>query len=100
MARLPPAISVPDMAAAPELAVLAALLAVLQIVIDALLATHPALTDDERPYWVKTPDAVPHAASVIANVHRLRRAIHRYQLAVMPSPEPTEPGPADDHIPF
>jgi hypothetical protein len=100
MARRSPAISVPDLVAAPELAVLAALLAVLEIVIDALLAVHPALTDHERPYWIPTPDAVRHAASVLANVHRLRRAVDRYRLAVMPSPEPTDPVPADDHIPF
>jgi hypothetical protein len=100
MARRPPAISVSHLAAAPELAVLAALLAVLDVVVHALLALHPELADHERPYWIKTPNAVRLAASVLRNADELRRAINRYRLAVMPSPQPTAPVPGEHHVPF
>jgi hypothetical protein len=100
MARRSPAISISHLAASPELAVLAALLAVLDIVVSALLAVHPELVDHERPYWIKTPDAVRLAACVLRNANGLRRAINRYRLAVMPSPEPTDPVRGEHHVPF
>ena len=89
--------TVPDLAAAPELAVLAALVGLLDIVAAALLAAHPELADDERPYWIHTPDIVPVAA------HILRRAAARYRLAVTPPPAaelPTSGHDGHDEIPF
>jgi hypothetical protein len=84
----------------PELAVLAALLAVLDVVYFAMLEAHPELADDERPYWIFTPPVVPRAASVLRSVASLRRAVERYRLALVP-PAIAHTPPADDNdIPF
>ncbi len=97
MTRAAPTITIPDIAEAPELAVLAALVAVLDVAGDALLATHPELADHERPYWVETPAIVGVAANVLRRAAGLRRAIARYRQAVAPvTPPPDEPAPGWD----
>jgi hypothetical protein len=78
--------AIPPLTIAPELAVLAALFALLDIASDALYATHPELADDERPYWVPTPVAVSRATAIIRRAAGLRRAVRRYRLAVTSSP--------------
>ncbi len=85
MARLSPVPSVPDLEAAPELAVLTVLLGVLDMVERALLAAYPEFADQERPYWIKTPDAFRLASALLRHADGLRRAVHRYRLAVTPS---------------
>jgi hypothetical protein len=83
--------TLPALAAAPELAVLAALVGLLDIVAAALLAAHPELADDERPYWIPTPDIVLVAARILRRAAGLRRAVARYRLAVTPAtPSPNE----------
>lgn len=92
--------TVPELDNAPELAVLAALLAVIDIVGDALLAAHPDLADHDRPYWYPTPVAIVHAHRLLRCSASLRRAVHRYRLAVTTPPATDEPPSADDGIPF
>jgi hypothetical protein len=100
MKRPPPTITIPELAAVPELAVLAALLAVLDVIDRALLAAHPELADHERPYWILTPAVVPRAASVLRNADSLRRAVARYRLALTHHSATNEPPAGDAEIPF
>jgi hypothetical protein len=95
--------SILEISAAPEMAILTALVALLDIAGDALFVAHPELgdDDDERPYWKPLPPTVPHAGRILRSAASLRRAIRRYRRAVTPAPPPAEdPGPADDHFPF
>jgi hypothetical protein len=84
----------------PELAVLDALLAVLDVVYYALLEAHPELADDERPYWIFTPAIVPRAASILRSASSLRRAVARYRLALVPPSITNAPAADDNDIPF
>lgn len=95
--------TLPALTAAPELAVLAALVALLDFVTDALYAAHPELADDERPYWIPTPAAVPLADNLLRRAAGLHRAVARYRLAVTPTPAaelPTSGHDGHDEIPF
>jgi hypothetical protein len=92
--------TVPELDNAPELAVLAVLLAVIDIAGDALLAAHPDLADHDRPYWFPTPAAIVHAHRLLRCSASLRRAVHRYRVAVAAPPATDEPASGDDGIPF
>lgn len=75
----------PDIAATPELAILAALDAVLELSCYALLAANPEL-DGDNP--APTPQATA-ADRVFHHAHRLQRAVGRYRdLAVKASTPP------------
>ena len=71
-----------DLAAAPELAVLAALQHILELSAFALLAMHPDL--ESEPSYLRPPD--PHAVladQVIRLATRLEEATARYRAAVL-----------------
>src|SRR5215831_17248724 len=100
MTRTPPAISVAELDAAPELGVLAALLAVLDVADTALLAAHPELADHDRHYWIPTSRFVRQAASVIHHAAALRHVISEYRREVT-RPDESEPKvTSKDNIPF
>ena len=93
--------TVPEIDAAPELAILAAIVALLDIASNALLVANPQLADDdERPYWKPLPPDVPPAGRILQCAASLRRAVHRYRLAVTPPPAADKPAAGDDRIPF
>jgi hypothetical protein len=97
MTRTTSRLSALDLAAVPDLAVFAALLAVLDVVDRSLITGHPELADHERPYWIPTHAATPRAAALVRNIDSLQRAIARYHLALTP---PTVADAPDDDIPF
>jgi hypothetical protein len=80
--------------AAPELATLALLDAVLDVCTIALLAEHPTLDHDLRPD--PEPPSLREARRLIAAAHRLRCTIVRYRNAVIDSLVPV----CDDDQPF
>ncbi len=86
-----------DIESAPELGALAALAAVLDIAVQILVvASHPELTDDERPYWLGERSA---SYAIAKNIVRLsgqmRNAILQYRVAVA-QPCDTTDSPGDD----
>jgi hypothetical protein len=71
----------------PELAILAALVAVIDLVVDSIRAAHPELADHERPYWLPPPaNVVILADRLLRQAARFRRAVDRYRVAVKPPP--------------
>jgi hypothetical protein len=67
----------------PELAVLAAVAPALGALASALLAAHPVICDDERPYWLSKPSpAAEVARQMLAVAGRLGRLIERYRCLV------------------
>jgi len=68
----------------PALAILAALDAILDLVILSLVASHPCLSDPQKPYELPTPlpsDIV--APEVIAIGRKLQNALKNYRNAVI-----------------
>ena len=67
----------------PELAVLAAVAPALDALAGALLAAHPVICDDERPYWLSRPSpAAGVARQMVTVAGRLGRLIERYRSLV------------------
>jgi hypothetical protein len=67
----------------PELAVLAAVAPALGALASALLAAHPVICDDERPYWLSKPSpAAGVARQMVTAAGRLGRLIERYRRLV------------------
>jgi hypothetical protein len=66
---------------APQLAALATLDVATEIAVLALaVASHPAMTDDERPYWLEQPPrSYRIAKNIVALADRLHNAILTYQ---------------------
>jgi len=88
----------PDYDHAPELAVLAILVGILEVVSMTMLAANLELLDDERPAWRPLPPTAPAADNLLRQVDRLRRAVDTYRRVALPEPAP-EP-PSGDDIPF
>ena len=80
--------SPPEYERAPELAVLAILLAILDVTYLALLAANRDLLDDERPYWSPLSPTARPADAILRQIDRLRRAVATYQRAALP-PDPS-----------
>jgi hypothetical protein len=99
MMRTTPCLSPLDLAAVPDLAALAALLAVLDVVDRSLVTGHPELADHERPYWIPTHPATLCAAGLLRSIDGLRHAVERYCVALAPPTAAHEPA-ADGDIPF
>jgi len=105
-ARPPSWPSVPDLRADPELAILAALDALLILATRSLAALHPSVSEPDQPYWQQTPtDRVAPDVVLIAN--QLLAALESYRNAFVierrpsPSDDAFEPGPPDDDdLPF
>ncbi len=67
----------------PELAVLAAVAPALDALASALLAAHPVICDDERPYWLSKPSpAAGVARQMVTAAGHLGRLIERYRSVV------------------
>jgi hypothetical protein len=72
-----------DLAAAPELAILAALDHTLNLAAAALACEYPELADPERPYWLGSPPrVVTAAATLLRRTRELERALRAYRKAV------------------
>lgn len=86
----------------PALAILAALDAVLDLVILSLIASHPCLSDPERPYYL--PPLFPSdkaAPRVIAIGRKLQNALQDYRNAVIEDNQiKQERFGSGDNIPF
>lgn len=73
----------PEIARAPELAILTALDAALLSADYALLAEHPELWDQDRPLWRPPPDDTARIADTIIDLTRhLRDTLARYRDAI------------------
>jgi hypothetical protein len=73
----------PEIARAPELAILTALDAALLSADYALLAEHPELWDQDRPSWRPSPDDVARIADTIIDLaRRLSGTLARYRDAI------------------
>ena len=67
----------------PELAVLSAVAPALDAMACALVAAHPVICDDERPYWLPIPTpAAGVARQMVTVAGRLGRLIERYRSLV------------------
>jgi len=73
-----------EIESAPELGALAALDAVLDIAVYVLaVASHPELTDEERPYWLGERSAsYAIAKNIVRLSEQMRNAILQYRVAV------------------
>lgn len=88
----------PELAQAPELALVAVLEYVLEITVRALLAAHPQLCDDERPYWIPQPPSSVIAEAIVSTVDALQRALDDYRRHIHMKGNPSTP--QDDEAPF
>jgi len=80
----------PEIARSPELAILTALDAVLLVADYALLAEHPELWDQDRPFWRPPPDSVARTAdAIISLARRLSDVLTRYRRAIEKHDEDT-----------
>ncbi len=72
-----------DLWSAPQLAILSVLDTTLEMVTYALLAQHPDIFDDEKPYWIRTDLSSAMAEEVISNIRSLCKSLqgYRYMLA-------------------
>lgn len=69
-----------ELAHYPELALLHALDAILDLVPRALVAAHPELGDPDAPSWAReTSRNVRNADPILATAHRLQRHIRAYR---------------------
>jgi hypothetical protein len=75
----------------PELAALAILEVTLQTVISALLCAYPALTDSERPYWIRRPVSEEVAQRIVARAGSLSGLTHNYRAALLVASTPRLP---------
>jgi hypothetical protein len=68
---------------APELAILAALESVLELVARALVCAHPELADPERPYWLRQASCVTAAAETVIQLSaEMKQVIIEYREAL------------------
>ena len=88
-----------ELADNPELALLHALDAVLDLVPRALVATHPELADPDAPFWVREASTTTrHAHHIVAAAHRLQQHIRAYRAAITRARD--QPAESDPEIPF
>jgi hypothetical protein len=88
---------------AHELAVLAVLVANLDVVAMVLLAENREIGDDDRPAWRPFHPTVPAAERVLRDIDRIRRSLMAYRRAAAPpaTTPSADPAPAtDEDIPF
>jgi hypothetical protein len=91
--------SPPEYEHAPELAVLAILVSILESVSMVMLAANRGiLDDDQRPYWRPLSPSTAAAEHILQHVDHLRRAVDAYRRIAAPTPEPGSP--SGDEIPF
>ena len=83
---------------APEFAALALLECALEIGVYALRAEHPTL-DDLCEVGLE-PVTVRRARNVLALIHPLRRAVHRYRVSVVAAWRAADEKDDDDDLPF
>jgi len=91
-----------DLERDPVLAILAALDATIVIAIRALIAAHPYVNDDERPYWVK-PELSPSdrvAPDIVMIARRLLDALESYRNAIVLKHRPSPDDSPQDDFPF
>ena len=72
-----------ELADNPELALLHALDAILDLVPRALVATHPELADPDAPFWVREASEPACLANpIVMDAHRLQQHIRAYRTAI------------------
>ena len=72
-----------DLTRAPELAILAALESVMELVVRALVCAHPELADPERPYWLRQASRTTIAAETLVDqAAEMKQAVTKYREAV------------------
>jgi len=86
-----------DLWSAPQLAILSVLDTTLEMVACALLAQHPDIFDDEKPYWSRADLSSAAAEGIVSSIRVLQKSLgeYRYMLAVerKSAPEPTDDFP-------
>lgn len=80
----------------PEIALLYLLFESLEVASRTLIAAHPILQNDERPYWVKLSPDDEAARLLLKNLDRLSQAILHYKKTVNPPPS-QDKNPIDDN---
>ena len=69
-----------ELGGAPEIAIIAALEAILDLTLRALFSVHPQLGDDECPYWVRDLSPASEAADrILAAARTLADALEAYR---------------------
>ena len=83
----------------PEIALLHALDAILDLVPRVLVAAHPELADPDAPFWVREASTTTrHAHHIVAAAHRLQQHIRAYRAAITRARD--QPAESDLEIPF
>jgi len=86
----------PELAQAPELALIALLDHALELTVRALVAVHPQLCDDERPHWIpQTPSTIT-AQAILSTVYSLQQSLDDYRHHIHMEMNP----PTTDHDPY
>ena len=88
----------PELAQAPELALIALLDHALELTLRALLAAHPQLCDHERPYWIPQTHSTMIAEAILSTVYSLQQSLDDYRHHIHMEINP--PTPEDDPYPF
>jgi|GEM_PF-1412378 len=87
-----------DLWTAPQLAILAVLDITLEMVTCTLLAQHPDIFDDEKPYWIRTDLSSAMAEVILSDIRSLRASMEGYRFMLAAEME-SAPNP-DDGFPF
>jgi hypothetical protein len=87
-----------DLWSTPQLAILSVLDTTLEMVACELLAQHPDIGDDEKPYWIRADISSAMAEEVISNIRSLHKTLegYRYMLAAENETYP----PPEKEFPF
>ncbi len=91
-----------ELADHPELAVLFLLAEALDVAARTLLAAHPVLLGDERPYWMRLSADAEAAERLLAALGRLSKGLLRYRAALCTcsNDKGCEPAQPADESPF
>jgi len=68
-----------DLVPAPQLALISALERLLEMMVRTLIAQHPDVFEDEKPYWVLTGASTKMAEEVISDIGSLCGALDEYR---------------------
>jgi hypothetical protein len=85
----------PELAQAPELALIALLHHALELTVRVLIAAHPQLNDLEKPYWIPQPHSTTIAQTILSTVYSLQQNLddYRHQIHTEINPTTTDKDP-------